>query len=470
MKTRFAIALAIAGITFYGGAAATVWAATFSDDFSSGLRPVYWSVAQTTAGLWSVDDTQGDVRLAKAGMSPGGLQNVRMQLDMAAVGGPITGDFSEQIDFSNAVVGPSTDQIELHVYFQDGTIFFLVYQTGPNVHVWDGAEHGTIAVTGNSGTFMISRTGSMLSAYYNGTLIYSETNTSPATAMEFVNQLQPGSDDNTSVTFDNFSLTAATVPIACTPPPPNMISWWPGDGNANDIQGSNNGTLMNGATFAPGLVGQAFSFDGINQYVDIANAAGLNPTTALTFDAWVNPQALANADNTVIAKSSESVGQRSYGMWITNDGRVHVEPSSLGTSMADTPPGVVPLNTWTHVAGVITAGVGFNIYVNGVEQSLTTAGPLPALLATTVPVMIGDSDLVTRDWLFTGLIDEVEIFNRALSQAEIQAIVNAGSFGKCKGQPTPTPTPTATSTATPRGGRATPTPRPRPTPLPRPTS
>src|SRR5262252_10934378 len=101
MKTRFAITLAVTGIVFCGGAAATAWAATFSDDFSSGLRPVYWSVSQTTAGLWSVDDTQGDVRLAKVGTSPGGLQNVRVELDMAAVGGAITGDFFEQIDFSN---------------------------------------------------------------------------------------------------------------------------------------------------------------------------------------------------------------------------------------------------------------------------------------------------------------------------------------------------------------------------------
>src|SRR5215471_16088594 len=178
MKTRFAIALAVAGVVFYAVAAATTWAATFNDDFSSGLRPLYWSVAQTTPGLWSVDDTLGDVRLAKVGTSPGGLQNVRVELEMAAVGGPITGDFSEQIDFSNAVVGPNTDQVELHVYFQDGSFFFLVYQTGPNVHVWDGSEHGTISVTGNSGTFTISRTSGILTAYYNGTLIYSETNTS----------------------------------------------------------------------------------------------------------------------------------------------------------------------------------------------------------------------------------------------------------------------------------------------------
>ena len=71
----------------------------------------------------------------------------------------------------------------------------------------------------------------------------------------------------------------------CTPPPPNMVSWWPGDGNANDIQGSNNGTLLNGATFPTGEVGQAFSFDGTNDFVDVPTSNGL-PTSTWTIDFW----------------------------------------------------------------------------------------------------------------------------------------------------------------------------------------
>ena len=48
----------------------------------------------------------------------------------------------------------------------------------------------------------------------------------------------------------------------CVDPPEGLISWWPAEGNADDILGDNDGTLVNGATFAPGMVGQAFSFDG----------------------------------------------------------------------------------------------------------------------------------------------------------------------------------------------------------------
>ena len=71
----------------------------------------------------------------------------------------------------------------------------------------------------------------------------------------------------------NFTLTvnpaAAPTPTPCAPPPSGLVSWWPGDGNARDIWGSHNGTLENGATTAAGKVGQAFSLDGGNDYVDV---------------------------------------------------------------------------------------------------------------------------------------------------------------------------------------------------------
>ena len=74
----------------------------------------------------------------------------------------------------------------------------------------------------------------------------------------------------------------------CTTPPPNMVSWWAGDGSATDIQGNNNGTLINDATFAAGKVGQAFSFDGVDDFIQIPDAPDLTPSS-ITLDAWVKP-------------------------------------------------------------------------------------------------------------------------------------------------------------------------------------
>src|SRR6266852_2988243 len=55
----------------------------------------------------------------------------------------------------------------------------------------------------------------------------------------------------------------------CTPPPSGMVAWYTGEGNANDFLGNNNGTLQNGAAFAAGKVGQAFSLNGANQFVSL---------------------------------------------------------------------------------------------------------------------------------------------------------------------------------------------------------
>src|SRR5437764_14331836 len=59
------------------------------------------------------------------------------------------------------------------------------------------------------------------------------------------------------------------VAQTCTTPPPNMVSWWRGDGNANDIHGSNNGTLKNGPTLTRGQDGKGISIDGVNDHVQV---------------------------------------------------------------------------------------------------------------------------------------------------------------------------------------------------------
>jgi len=80
------------------------------------------------------------------------------------------------------------------------------------------------------------------------------------------------------------AINAATAYAqSCTPPPADMVSWWPADGDANDVVDANHGTLWNGATFAPGMVGPAFSLDGTDDYVEIPDSAtSLPPQSRLT--------------------------------------------------------------------------------------------------------------------------------------------------------------------------------------------
>src|SRR5260370_27126408 len=73
----------------------------------------------------------------------------------------------------------------------------------------------------------------------------------------------------------------------CDPPPSGLVSWWPGETNAADITGTNNGVLQGGVGFVLGKVGQAFSFNGTSQYVRIADSPSLNPAGSFSLEAWI---------------------------------------------------------------------------------------------------------------------------------------------------------------------------------------
>ena len=223
----------------------------------------------------------------------------------------------------------------------------------------------------------------------------------------------------------------------CVAPPSGLISWWPGDGNPDDIQDGNNGTLMNGATFAPGKVGQAFSFDGASR-VDVADAGNLDITGAITLDAWikfngvVSNLPLANAP--IVAKWGSTIyGTGAYGLFVLADGQVWFSLTPTGTVAGWVnvmSPGPLPVGQFAHVAGTWDGSTA-RLYVNGVEvASSPFSGPIST---NDVPVTIGayNPAFTNGTGNVVGEIDEVEIYNRALSAAEIQTIVNAGSAGKC---------------------------------------
>ncbi|MCI0485552.1 MAG: hypothetical protein L0229_03025, partial [Blastocatellia bacterium] len=89
----------------------------------------------------------------------------------------------------------------------------------------------------------------------------------------------------------NFSFNKASAQkgvSTCTPPPANLVSWWPGDGDATDFVGNNDGTLMGDTTFAAAKVDQGFSFDGDGDFVQVPDDPSLDAGTGdFSIDAWV---------------------------------------------------------------------------------------------------------------------------------------------------------------------------------------
>jgi len=229
----------------------------------------------------------------------------------------------------------------------------------------------------------------------------------------------------------------------CVPPPSGLVSWWPGDGNANDIVSGNNGALLNGATFGAAGVGYAFflSKGDVNACVQVPNSPSLNPTGSFSLNAWIFP--VADGIGHIIAKwgdAAEWAYQRAYSFHTLSGGALRFSISDDANQCNasfhdfDTPEGVITLNAWNFVAAVYDQSSGTRqIYVNGVKVAERTDSPI-TITNSVADLGIGaqvNSPTVLH-FPFAGVIDEVALFNRALSQAEIQSIYNAGSAGMCK--------------------------------------
>jgi len=83
---------------------------------------------------------------------------------------------------------------------------------------------------------------------------------------------------------------AGSAPAQCVLPSPGLVSWWSGDGNGTDIFGGSPGLpATNGVAFVPGMVGQAFSFDGTNGYIQTTLDVQPSAMQYSTWEAWVYP-------------------------------------------------------------------------------------------------------------------------------------------------------------------------------------
>ncbi len=183
-----------------------------------------------------------------------------------------------------------------------------------------------------------------------------------------------------------------------------------------------NGTLS-GATRVAGRAGAggALSFDGDNDWVTVADAASLDMTTALTLEAWVNPRVLGGWRSVLM---KERVGGLAYSLYADNgvDGAHPAGTMFFGALPDRSVRGTSPLavGAWTHLA-VTYDGTTMRLYVNGAQAA--TLPQTGSLTATARPFRIGGNG-VWSDEFFDGLIDDVRVYNRALSAAEIEADMN----------------------------------------------
>ena len=245
--------------------------------------------------------------------------------------------------------------------------------------------------------------------------------------------------------FLAIALVAMMPTVAFAQSIPGLVAAWGFNEGAGpttaDASGNNNTGTISGATWSTqGRFGGALTFDGTNDVVVVANAPSLNLTTAMTLSAWVMPTGANGGWRTIL--------QREVDAYFLNaaTGTGTRRPGGGGTFSGSTNfvrgPGTLPLNVWTYVA-LTWDGAQLRLYVDG--ALVTTAARTGVLQSVTTPLRIGGN--VPYGEFFQGRLDEIRIYNRALSVAELQADA-ATPVGTA---PTPDGTAPTVAIATPTG-------------------
>jgi len=213
---------------------------------------------------------------------------------------------------------------------------------------------------------------------------------------------------------------------ACAPLPDGIVSWWPGEGDTSDIVGGNPGTVVGAATFAPSLVGQAFKFGGFHDAVTVGNPVNLQ-LQSFTLEGWIARAATAKATLEPTGANGVVFGSGPNGsaFGVFDDGRLVL--TKVGVSFIDSGALRVTDLNFHHVA-VTKSGSTVIFYVDGVAQSAPAYDPGFEFTTNAAIGARGDDLSVS----FLGVVDELSIYNRALTGSELQAIVDAGSAGKCQ--------------------------------------
>ncbi|HUV62732.1 MAG TPA: LamG-like jellyroll fold domain-containing protein [Sedimentisphaerales bacterium] len=226
---------------------------------------------------------------------------------------------------------------------------------------------------------------------------------------------------------------------------PSHVAWWKLDETsgtrAEDSSGfGNHGTLLGDVAWVAGRLGGAWQADGNGDHIEVPDNPSLNISDAVTVSAWV--YASASGSRELIEKGGTG-GQawgNAYSIRMSNlivQFHGHASDPPLGLSSKNT----IPQNEWVHIAATFdlrAEGNNQKIYINGIMDA-ENRNELP-LTVVASPLLIGADAYGTRRYWWSGGIDDIHIFNRALAEAEIRRVMTEGMLTPPTSASNPTPT------------------------------
>ena len=214
----------------------------------------------------------------------------------------------------------------------------------------------------------------------------------------------------------------------------NLVAYYTGDNTPNDSKGTKNLSLINGATYSTGKIGSGFSLDGVNDYLAFSSNIPYTSTSLpFSFSCWFNL-----TQNGTLYDNIEGGTLKGWNIWMSN-GNIFVRLASgaYPTEIRTRTTNALSFNTMYHLTVSYSGNTnasGINIYINGALVSKTTQ-----FNGCTVVALSPNSNYIGTGYFGTtrGLLDEVGIWDRALTAADVTELYNGGA-GKQYVAPTPT--------------------------------
>jgi hypothetical protein len=237
----------------------------------------------------------------------------------------------------------------------------------------------------------------------------------------------------------SLTLLLAGAKAQSVKPPAGISHWWPGDQNTQDIIGGREAFLRGGASYEVGKIGQAFSLNGNQQFVEVPHDDSLNVgTDDFSFEVWVRFNSLSG-EQVIAEKYLETASPARTGWTLTKliDNTIRVALAGGGdVDSLPAPTVTASSNTWTHVV-VRRSGNTFTTFQDGAP---TASGSFSRNLDCSASLKFGHRGNPTdtpgstdiRNFWLNGAIDEPTLYHRALTDLEIATLYAAGTAGKVK--------------------------------------
>jgi bla regulator protein BlaR1 len=217
--------------------------------------------------------------------------------------------------------------------------------------------------------------------------------------------------------------------------PPGLVALWSGEGDGIDSIGGNNATLTD-ITFAPGKVGQAFSFNGLSSSIRIPASQSLDigEGDGFTITAWIKPSDVQGL-HPLIQWTDNNMLNLWIGIRPFENGVLRGDiTDAAGNHFLATNPGTLASGVFQHIAFTYdkASGIG-TLYLNGVIVAQRQLG-IQLVANTKGDLLFSQLDDRPGNWstnrAFAGLMDEIALYNRALSASEIQAMCTDENHGE----------------------------------------